>query len=53
MVEHTATIKAPTSKVMAINLDDLIRNHGVAVADDPLPPEPATFVEVDDDEINF
>ncbi|WP_296069403.1 replication initiation protein [uncultured Agrobacterium sp.] len=53
VVEHRASIKAPTVTVKAINLDDLIRNHGVAVADDPLPPKPTAFAEVDDDEIDF
>lgn len=56
VVEHTTGVKAPVVRVEAVCLDlprHLIRNHGVAIYDDPLPPEPSFFAEVDDDEIDF
>ncbi|WP_026612832.1 replication initiation protein [Ensifer aridi] len=54
VVEHTTVVRVPTARVLnAPCLDELIRNHGVAVADDPLPPKRSSFAEVDDDEIDF
>ncbi|WP_331373423.1 hypothetical protein [Sinorhizobium chiapasense] len=55
VVEHTTGVKVPTEARLlnAPCLDDLIRNHGVVLADDPLPPKPSSFAEVDDDEIDF
>ncbi len=51
----TERIRKPAAKaaISLIDIDDLSRNHGVVVGDDPLPPAPETFAEVDDDEIDF
>ncbi|PDT81910.1 hypothetical protein CO676_20075 [Sinorhizobium sp. BJ1] len=51
VVEHTTTVRIPV-KAPKIDIHDLIYGRTV-LADDPLPPKPSTFAEVDDDEIDF
>ncbi|WP_164924218.1 hypothetical protein [Sinorhizobium fredii] len=51
VVEHTASVRIPVN-APKIDMHDLIYRRTV-VGDDPLPPAPETFAEVDDDEIDF
>ncbi|WP_354316675.1 hypothetical protein [Sinorhizobium fredii] len=51
VVEHTASVRIPVN-APKIDMDDLIYRRTV-VGDDPLPPKPSSFAEVDDDEIDF
>lgn len=51
VVEHTTAFRIPVA-VPKLDMHDFIYGRTV-VADDPLPPEPSSFAEVDDDEIDF
>lgn len=51
VVEHTTDVRIEVD-APKLDMHDLIYGRTV-VADDPLPPKPTTFAEVDDDEIDF